>query len=365
MTMTIRPVSSVSLVKTYNQLNFEGKKKKHSNSGHSSNPVSHKLAVPLAATVLAMSPMASSSANSIQVPIDNDNSIEMNDSGTQKGRLVGQETFIDVESPSLYISSTLGLVNTKDNSKNFDKIMYGVSSMVDMGGFSETSSSEKPVTDYSDITYDLISDDGTKGLSFNVKSINVDGQTRPIFDKEKVAYVESAIKSPNNKTDVAVHKENRSLRHDQISMKNVANYNIMKDAIPKKSYGKLAGSQEVTIGNDKYWLGYYSTDDNMNDAEMVTIKKNDNPELWVRDVTLYNATINPKSSNPLKIKYSLVTLEGKDRTYALIDDQLANILIQVFNNDQFKNAAKISGVWQVNSEYMTTTKGELRSMSGL
>lgn len=56
-------------------------------------------------------------------------------------------------------------------------------------------------------------------------------------------------------------------------MQNVANYNIMKDAIPKKSYGKLAGSQEVTIGNDKYWLGYYSTDDNMNDAEMVTIKR--------------------------------------------------------------------------------------------
>lgn len=361
--MTIRPVSSVSLVKTYNQLNFEGKKKKHSNNGHSSNPVSHKLAVPLAATVLAMSPMASSSANDIQVPIDNGNSIEMNDSGVEKGRLVGQETFIDVESPSLYISSTIGLVNTKDNSKNFDKIMYGVSSMVDMGGFLKTSSSEKLVTDYSDITYDLISDDGTKGLSFNVKSINVDGQTRPIFDKEKVAYVESAIKSPNNKADIAVHKENRSLRHDQISMQNVANYNIMKDAIPKKSYGKLAGSQEVTIGNDKYWLGYYSTDDNMNDAEMVTIKKNDNPELWVRDVTLYNATINPKSSNPLKIKYSLVTLEGGDRTYALIDDQLANILIQVFNNDQFKNAAKLSGVWQVNSEYMTTTKGALMPMS--
>ena len=64
--MTIRPVASVSLVNRYNQLNFEGnKKKKQPQNNHNgvSNTISHKLAVPLAATIIAMSPMSSTASN--------------------------------------------------------------------------------------------------------------------------------------------------------------------------------------------------------------------------------------------------------------------------------------------------------------
>ena len=62
--MTIRPVTSATLVSNLNQLNFEGRKKKNSSVSQPISNVSYKLAVPLAATVLAMSPMAKSSANS-------------------------------------------------------------------------------------------------------------------------------------------------------------------------------------------------------------------------------------------------------------------------------------------------------------
>ncbi len=356
--MTIRPVTSATLVSNLNQLNFEGKKKKNSNVSHPINNVSHKLAVPLAATVLAMSPMASS-GKGIQVPLDDTNSIEMVDSNN-KGRKIDEKVFIDSESSTLNMTTNIGLVNTKDNSRNFDKIVYGVSSTVNLGGFLESSYEEKAVTDYSDIVYDLISDDGTKGLSFNVKSISVEGNSIPLFDKEKVAYVESALKSPNNKSDVEVHKYRRTLRHDLLGMQNIANNNIMKDAIPQKSYGSLEGQQEVEIGNDKYVLGYYSTDDNPYDAELITVRKNDNPELCLRGIIFYNATINPKSSNPQKFKYSLIRLEGEERKgYSLIDDNLANVLVQVLCDSQFKNATKNTYVMELDSEYMTTKKGAL------
>ena len=79
--MTIRPVASVSLVNRYNQLNFEGNKKKnqHQNS-NSTNSISHKLAVPLAATILAMSPMAETSASArADFDLNNTPDIEMVD----------------------------------------------------------------------------------------------------------------------------------------------------------------------------------------------------------------------------------------------------------------------------------------------
>jgi hypothetical protein len=117
--MTIRPVTSATLVSNLNQLNFEGRKKKNINSHHSTNTVSHKLAVPLAATVLAMSPMVSS-GKGIQVPLDNVNSIEMVDSNDLNGRKIDEKTFIDSDASSLNMTTTIGLVNTKDNSRNPD-----------------------------------------------------------------------------------------------------------------------------------------------------------------------------------------------------------------------------------------------------
>ena len=52
--MTIRPIMPAILVNKANQLNFEGKKEKQGDT-HIENTISHKIAVPLAATILAMS----------------------------------------------------------------------------------------------------------------------------------------------------------------------------------------------------------------------------------------------------------------------------------------------------------------------
>ena len=71
-------------------------------------------------------------------------------------------------------------------------------------------------------------------------------------------------------------------------------------------------------------------------------------------------TINPESSNPQKFKYTLVRLEGaENKGYSLIDDNLANVLVQVLCDSQFKNATKNTYVMELDSEYMTTKKGVL------
>lgn len=220
---------------------------------------------------------------------------------------------------------------------------------------------KNPIKSFNDITYELISDDGSKGFSFNIKSVDIEKNKEPSYlPVDQIEYIEKALNSPNNKSNIQVNKLTRGLRHNQLEMQNVPNGDILKNAIPKKSYGKLAGSQVVELESGKYTIGYYSTDDNMDDAEIVTLKKDNYPELWVRAVKIYNAEINPNSDNPTKLRYGVVTLEGGDRAYCLCDDMLTSVLIQIFSDDAIKNAREITSLCEItNAKYITTSKGVL------
>ena len=79
--MTIRPISPVSFSGNYNKLAFEGKKQNKEKSTLSFNPAK-KLAVPLAATVIAMSNPQAVSAKELYSDI-NENYIAMNDTNTK------------------------------------------------------------------------------------------------------------------------------------------------------------------------------------------------------------------------------------------------------------------------------------------
>ena len=113
--MTIRPVTSATLVSNLNQLNFEGKKKRNSNASQPMNQLSHKLAVPLAATVLAMSPMAKSSANSNLYDV-NSEKIEV---VAQKNNLINEGNVIKTKSFVLNRKSAGGVPYTATYDVNF------------------------------------------------------------------------------------------------------------------------------------------------------------------------------------------------------------------------------------------------------
>lgn len=360
--MAISAVSAVSYGSNYNNLSFEGKKKtKHQKHGIST-PISHKLAVPLAATILAMSPTTSHAGNRVN-QIDKTNHIEVFDNVQDEGKIVAKNNFKNIynydPSDVLIENVTVKLINSKDNSNNFDKIMYNVQ-MNDPSIGVFNAESEHPITGFSDVTYEFLSDDGTKGPVINIRSIDVEGNNSPKFVKDDQAkYIKEAINSPQNKTNIKVQKYTRDLRHTSVGLQNVGYGDVMKNAV-QNNYGKDAGSQEFEIASGKYKIGYYSTDDNMDDAEIVTLKKGDYPELKVSGVQIHNAVFNSNSSNPIKIRYAIVKLSDNNREYTLFDEQLASVMLQVFENKACKPAAEKVEIYQTTpARYSTTNDGIL------
>lgn len=356
--MAISAVSAVSYGNNYNNINFKGeKKKKHQKQGISI-PISHKLAVPLAATVLAMTPMSSSAGNRVN-QTDKLNQIELVDNTDDNGKIISQKHFTEETGKNSTRTVDIQLVNTRGSGNTFDKIIYDytVASPYIEGGIKN---STNPITAYSDITYELISDDGSKGPSFNIKSINIADNEKPTFVKdEEIEYIEKAINSPENKSDIQVHKYTRKLRHSGSHIENVSKGNIMKDAVTEseKVLGKYAGCTEFETLQDKYKISYYSKDDNMDDAEFVTVKKGNGPELRLISVEMANVEVNPYSNNPTKFSYGyVITTDGKN-LYNLFDDNLVAAMLEIFSNKAIENAKKQVSFFSSKSQYMTTSKG--------
>lgn len=366
--MAISPVSAITYGNNYNSINFGNKKKKENHNKGISVPISHKLAVPLAATVLAMAPTSSNAKNNVLM-VDNTHNIEILHNTQNEGRVVDKNYFKNIYGQNkedvLVEEVTVKLLNSRDKSNNFDKIMYNVR-MNDPSIGVFNAEAEHPITDYSDITYQLISDDGRKGPSFNIKSINVEGNSSPTFVKDdQNKYIEKAIYSDENKSDIKIHKYTRGLRHSGSHMENVSKGNIMKDAVTEseKVLGKLAGTNEFGTKDGQYIINYYSKDDNMNDAEFVTVKRDDGPELRLVSVEINNAVVNPGSCNPVELRYGyVVTTDGKN-LYTLFDDNLVVVMLEIFKNSAFDNAKKHVNFFETKSQYMTTTKGVIMNIA--
>ena len=160
--MAIRPVSSLNLTNGLNQVNFGRKRKNASENGDKSRmTVPHKLAVPLAATVLAMSPLSSASASSLKMSeLDSSNKIEMVDAlntlESDGATVVASKTFPSYRGPKAEIvTPKITLLNTKGGS-GFDKIVY--SEGVSEAG-KHTFDMDYKVSALSKATYSLVGDD--------------------------------------------------------------------------------------------------------------------------------------------------------------------------------------------------------------
>lgn len=198
--MTIRPVSSVSLVKTYNQLNFEGKKKKHSNNGHSSKPVSNRLAVPLAAalTMAPLNVMDAKGAHNDDFSI-NKNTIELvddvnsvNEAADEKGVVIESKEFVS----NKYGSHKIALISTDGDDSTFEKVVELSSNNY----FGKELSND--VLELAQYNYQVISDDQSKGSNFGFKQVHVDSGMKSLpfaYNQDDIVnYVEKLIDDPRN-----------------------------------------------------------------------------------------------------------------------------------------------------------------------
>ncbi len=351
--MTIRPVTSVNLTNSYNQVNFSGRRKNlPDNSEPSRITVPHRLAVPLAATVLAMCPMANASAvQSEMSEFDSPAKIVMVESpNVSEGNetVVASKTFPSVKGPKFEtITPKITLINTKGGS-GFDKIVYSESVSEDGRHIMDL---DYKISALNRANYTLFGDDGSKANTltfYDIELINEKSfvKSAPMYSditSEMKNYIENALKSVDNNADIKINTYDVGLRQTNMSLQNVPNGDILKDAQPFENFGSLEGSSSITTKNGTYTIGFYSKDNNPDDAELVTVKKEGYPELQVKGVYVNNAYFNKNDSNPQKLLYGSVYLLGKDNNghrkhYFLIDDDLTAKLIAIFEQPAFKNA---------------------------
>ncbi len=323
--MTIRPVSSVSLVKTYNQLNFEGKKKKHSNNGHSSKSVSNRLAVPLAAalTMAPLNVMDAKGAHNDDFSI-NKNTIELvddvnsvNEAADEKGVVIESKNFVS----NNYGPYKINLISTDGDDSTFEKVVEI--------SYNQYLGKELPsdVIELAQYNYQVISDDQSKGSNFGFKQVHVDSgmkSTPFVYNQDDIVnYIEKLIDDPRNNSEIKKVIHNRTIRPSTDgTFQNVAGKeDIMKNAVPYKPQGKLIESGDVKMdGVPVGKLRYYSTHGSDKDVELITYQKNGYPELGIQWLYANTHVFDPYSGKPSSFQTGIIVLfDGNNKRYCLED----------------------------------------------
>lgn len=285
--MTIRPVTSATLVSNLNQLNFEGRKKKNSSVSQPISNVSYKLAVPLAATVLAMSPMAKSSANSNLYDV-NSEKIEVL---APENNLINEGNIIRTKSFVLNRKSAGGVPYTASYDVNFvsndndDSNFESIQILYKEGNGGSSKGRLYTVNKFNTYKFGIVSEDGSESNNFALDEIeaydtrlgkNTYGNKTYITDKPICDYIKSQIKLNGNNSDVTQNVVVRKIRpSSDLNLQNVAPKNKIKDAVSivRNNY-KRVGSDDIEGANGQYKLIYYSMP-NSNEVDLITLKKTD------------------------------------------------------------------------------------------
>lgn len=342
--MAISPVSAVSFGNKHNNVNFEGRKHRNGEEYHST-PIREKLAVPLAATVLAMSPMASSAKPLNDVEFADAHRIEMvNDVASidemHDGRVVGSKTFAGVREGNLSYDVKVDLVNTKGGS-GYDEIYITHKSPVD------TNPLKNKVKGLNKIKLALMSDDGRKGPEFESNAYSYVGSSIPFPLRNDVAnYLEDALNSPNYHGEAKVKTISKGLRQTFSSLQNVPNGNKWAQVKQPYDYGKPCGSTTITGDRgDKYIVTVYSPDGTDANVNTITLKKTGCPELEIMGVVKETAIFNKGLANEKSLVYGDVMLVGQGqsgREYPIIlDNKLTSSLISILNDAQLERVRRL------------------------
>lgn len=365
--MTIRPVTSATLVGNLNQFNFEGKKKKNLNVSQPINYTPLKLAVPLAAamTMAPLNVLDSKNVYNHNLDIEKnrieyiDNTNIINDDGV----VIGSKNFISKK----YGPYRVDLVSTDGNNETFEKVVM-VSKNELIGKL--TKNEVKNLVTYN---YQVISNDGSKGSNFELKDVFVDSgldmNVTPFVYNQKdiVDYIEKLVDSPKNNGAITRLNYNRTIRpSDNANLQNVGGGDIMKNA-PAYKYasGKLVTTSNVEDdGKITGKLRFYSCDGNDDNVEYVTYQKNGYPELKL--IYLYESThtFEPYSEEPKSLKmYIMGLVDGNHKKYYVEDPGLvlgiANLMQE---NPGFMDNALFP--FSKDIKYLLTPKGAISPIAG-
>ncbi len=329
--MIVSPVSNVVSNSSYNA-NFVGKRNKKSDiqpQPKISAKSSAVKAIPLM-TLLAMTPI---SVNNLQAEEKsfNNNSIELIQKPqtdtlvTDKGIIIGSKTFPKYNNADVIIRSK----NGKDASA-VEVILKGIQG------------DPCPTDLLSFVNYNmaLYSDDGVNVNTYRIPELKVKLRGRENYDNIKnweIAEYVSKFVSKDNK-DIPVIDVNSKFRLQYTGKvdNKTSGEDRMKNAVPADTYGTCVGGNDFETDRGKYRINYYSTDDNDDNAEVITVKKEGYPELKVFAlVRTYGYFCKSSMQDPLRFEQGIISLYGADRQkqYTYLDPELYNALIQVKSHD--------------------------------
>lgn len=361
--MTIRPVTSATLVSNLNQLNFEGKKKKNPNASQLTHHTHLKLAVPLAAA-MTMAPLnVLDSKNVYKNDLDiKKNNIEyvdnINSRTDNDGVVIGSKNFVSKK----YGPYRVDLVSTDGNDGTFEKVVM-VSKNELIGKL--TKNEVKNLVTYN---YQVISNDGSEGSSFQLKDVFVDSgldmNVTPFVYNQKdiVDYIEKLVDSPKNNGAIKRLNYNRTIRpSDNANLQNVGGEDIMKNA-PSYKYpsGKLVNTSNVEDdGKITGILRFYSCDENDDNVEYVTYQKNGYPELKLLYLYESTHTFEPYSEEPKSLTmYIMGLVDGNHKKYYVEDPGLVlGIADLMQENPGFMDNALFP--FSKDIKYLLTPKGAI------
>ena len=354
--MAIRPISPISYANGYNKVTFESRKHKRGDENYS-NPIRQKLAVPLAATIIAINSLSATSKPLDRMDINEPNKIEMVDGMQQSSRVFASKTFAKEYDPALgSYTPKVKLINTKGGS-GFDKIEYSLV-MHDRNNY-DSNLGEVVGVNSSKLT--IVGDDGVRGHAVSVKALKMaEGLSKELYvGAEELRYIENAIKSSDNHGKAKIYNYNSGVRMTYRELQNVPNGDILKDAKPAvSSFGKKCGEGRLDGDNGAYMLRVYSPDGSDENIDDITIQRNGYPELQVRGIYVENAVFNKDCENEQKLSYGKIALMGDDKNgkrqlFFIQDDMLTAKLIRFIEQNKLeKNLNGIIEIQNNNANYL-------------
>ncbi|PWL75619.1 hypothetical protein DBY21_07435 [Candidatus Gastranaerophilales bacterium] len=323
--MAIQQVTSANLGKNYN-INFNGRNNKQQKQLHNqdnSGITPSKMSIPLA-TILAAMPLNAETATKLYTKDFDapEHRIEYVEDAPSTETVSSKSQGVTIETRK-FKSKTLGdltisLKSTDGNKNNFERVE--ISYLNDNIIFGERVKVNHTAKIKGLYTYDynVISDDGTKTSRFPVKAVWADDNFTATNDERIMSYIKSLVNDPRNNGALEEKTIKRMIRPaTEGAYQNVPNGDILKNATPVTNMGKLVLEQDINDNKiGKFKLRFYSTDDNDNNAERVTFKKENYPEVEI--VCCYTPlhTFAKKLENPTEFRSGLISLmDDKYKSY--------------------------------------------------
>lgn len=331
--MAIQQVTSANLGKNYN-INFNGRNNKQPKQLHNqdnSGITPSKMSIPLA-TILAAMPLNAETATKLYTKDFDapEHRIEYVEDAPSSKTVSGSAEGVTIASRN-FKSKTLGdvtisLKSTDGNKNNFERVEISYMVKDDIFGVQKYTTKLKGLYTYD---YNVISDDGTKTSRFPVKAVWADDNITATNDEQIMSYVKSLVNDPRNNGAIEAKTIKRMLRPATGgAYQNVPNGDILKNATPVENMGKLVLEQDINDNKiGKFKLRFYSTDNNDNNAERVSFKKENYPEVEILCCYTPLHTFAPRIEHPTEFRSGLVCLvDDKYKSYFIESISLTKYL---------------------------------------